>query len=274
VTSLRAADDEVVALDLKAELTEYMKKRESANADEAAKGEVGKVIGGTRGNKVLEYVSGSPNKARFRDVASDVFDYDELEKYGYGRLVTPIMENGGRRAMYELMDLPEPPVSERLKKKKKVPKLVIDLTGETDDARYKGLKMTQVLDDEEMGRALARAQKRSKEGKSLRPRLVEEDYVQPYADKRNVGPRETPQWTPEMLDEAGKKAGQAQAWARKARMGELKEIPTNSPWSRGGSARTASSSRSSCPWRSGTPVPRRWGRWVMDLGTRMRYGRC
>jgi hypothetical protein len=44
-------------------------------------------------------------------------------------------------------------------------------------------------------------------------------------DNKNVGPRQTPLWTPEKLDEAGKKAGQAQAWARKARMGALKKDP-------------------------------------------------
>ena len=44
-------------------------------------------------------------------------------------------------------------------------------------------------------------------------------------DNTNKGPRQTPLWTPEMLDEAGKKAGEAQAWARKARMGELKKDP-------------------------------------------------
>ena len=32
-------------------------------------------------------------------------------------------------------------------------------------------------------------------------------------------------WTPEKLDEAGRKAGKAQAWARKARLGELKKDP-------------------------------------------------
>jgi len=45
------------------------------------------------------------------------------------------------------------------------------------------------------------------------------------ADNTNVGPRQTPLWTPEKLDEAGKKAGEAQAWARRARMGELKRDP-------------------------------------------------
>lgn len=44
-------------------------------------------------------------------------------------------------------------------------------------------------------------------------------------DNTNKGPRQTPLWTPEKLDEAGKKAGEAQAWAKRARMGELKKDP-------------------------------------------------
>ena len=127
--------------------------------------------------------------------------------------------------MYELMGLPEPATPERLTKKKSAPKLVIDRTGATDKARYSGLKMSQAIDDDAMGKALEEAARKAKEGKSLRPRLVEEDYVRPYADNNNVGPRQTPIWTPEKLDEAGKKAGQAQAWARKAKMGELKKDP-------------------------------------------------
>ena len=142
---------------------------------------VGEVIGGTRGNLVLEYVSGSPNKQRVQEEVPDIFDYDELIKYGYSHLVSPIMENGGRRAMYQLMDIPEPATPERLAKKKSAPKLVIDRTGETDKARYSGLKVSQVLDDEAMGKALEEAAKKVKEGKSLRKRLVEEDYVLPYA---------------------------------------------------------------------------------------------
>ncbi len=50
-------------------------------------------------------------------------------------------------------------------------------------------------------------------------------HVDEKSDNTNKGPRQTPIWTPEKLDEAGKKAGQAQAWARKARMGELKNDP-------------------------------------------------
>jgi hypothetical protein len=221
-SSLFAVMDES---ELKAELSNYLKKREELNADVAAKQEVGKVIGGTRGNAVLEFVSGAPNKERIQEDVPDIFDYDELEKYGFSRLTTPIMKNGGRRAMYKLMGLPEPPPPKKVTQKKSAPKLVIDRTGATDAARYTGLKMTQAIDDDAMGRALQEAAEKVKRGESLRKRLVEEDYVMPYADNTNKGPRQTPLWTPEKLDEAGRKAGEAQAWARKARMGELKKDP-------------------------------------------------
>ncbi len=139
------------------------------------------MIGGTRGNLVLEYVSGAPNKQRIQEEAPEIFDYDELIKYGFAHLVTPIMENGGRRAIYQLMDLPEPATPKRVAKTKSAPKLVIDRTGENDEARYSGLKMTQALDDDAMGKALEEAARKVREGKSLRKRLVEEDYVVPYA---------------------------------------------------------------------------------------------
>ncbi|KAL3767390.1 hypothetical protein ACHAWO_010409 [Cyclotella atomus] len=214
--------------ELKAELAEYLKKREEVKADEVAKAEVGTVIGGTRGNKVLEFVSGSPNKARIQEEAPDIFDYDELIKYGYSHLTTPIMQNGGRRAMYRLMELPEPAIPERLTKKKSAPKLVIDRDGKTDRARYSGLKMTQALDDEVMSQVLQETINKVKEGKELREKLQEEDYVMPFADNKNKGPRQTPLWTAEKLDEAGKQAGRAQAWAKRARMGELKKDPYES----------------------------------------------
>ena len=100
----------------------------------------------------------------------------------YSDLVTPIMENGGRRAMYRLMGLPEP-AAPRIKKKS-APKLAIDRKGESDKARYSGLKMTQAMDDEAMGAALEEAQRKVKNGESLRKRLVEEDYVVPYAGEK------------------------------------------------------------------------------------------
>jgi hypothetical protein len=113
----------------------------------------------------------------------DIFDYEQLSKLGFSHLVTPIMNAGGRREMYSLMELPEPVIAERIKKSKKVPKLVIDTTGETDKARYSGLKITQITDDEEMGRQLAEFQRKSKEGLDVKPKLIEEDYVMPFAGK-------------------------------------------------------------------------------------------
>lgn len=42
------------------------------------------MIGGTKGNVILDYVSGSPNKPSIVEEAPNPFDYDELNKYGYG----------------------------------------------------------------------------------------------------------------------------------------------------------------------------------------------
>ena len=145
--------------------------------------EVGRVIGGTKGNAILEYVSGAPNKAQVIDEVPDIFDYNQLAKYGYSNLATPIMKAGGRREMYALMGLPEPVIANRIKAPKKFRKLVIDKTGETDKARYSGLKVTQITDDDEMGKKLAEYQEKSKKGENIKAKLVEEEYVQPFAGK-------------------------------------------------------------------------------------------
>jgi len=94
-------------------------------------------------------------------------------------LVTPIMNAGGRVEMYKLMDMEPPPM--KVKKKKVVPKLKIDRTGESDPARYTGLKMGQVLDDDEMAKALEEANRKKQKGESLRPKLEEETFVKPFA---------------------------------------------------------------------------------------------
>lgn len=88
--------------------------------------------------------------------------------------------------MYRLMDLTEPAVSDRINKPKSAPKLVIDRTGDNDRARYSGLKITQVLDDDAIGQALQETAKKIKEGKELRQKLEEEDYVMPFAGKPHV----------------------------------------------------------------------------------------
>lgn len=183
---LNAGKGDISIDEIKQQLTEYLAKRKEANADEAAKEIKGKIVGGTRGNAVLEFVSGAPVKERVIERSPDVFDYDELSKYGYSNLVKPIMDVvGGRRAVYNLMDM-EPPPLLGPPKKKIFTKLKFDRTGENDEARYTGLKMGQVLDDNVMGEALARANKKAKEGKQLRPVLMEETYVQPFAGTCNM----------------------------------------------------------------------------------------
>jgi hypothetical protein len=92
------------------------------------------------------------------------------------------MDLGGRRPVYELMEMEAPPLLGP-PKKKTAAKLVIDRNGENDRARYTGLKMGQVIDDNAMGEALARANKKAKEGKAMRPKLMEEEYERPFLGK-------------------------------------------------------------------------------------------
>ena len=66
------------------------------------------------------------------------------------------MELGGRRAVYELMEM-APPALAGPPPKKSAPKLVIDRDGKEDKARYSGLKMGQVLNDDVMAEALMKA---------------------------------------------------------------------------------------------------------------------
>ena len=61
--------------------------------DEIAKSQVGKVIGGSKGNPVIEFLSVAPNEIVV-DTIPDVFDYNELRKYGFGNLCTPIADAG------------------------------------------------------------------------------------------------------------------------------------------------------------------------------------
>jgi hypothetical protein len=134
------------------------------------------------------------------------------------------MEMGGRKAVYELMGMVAPPPPPK-EKTIQAPKLKIDRTGEDDKARYSGLKLGQILDDDTMAEALARANEKAKKGERLRPKLMEEDYEIPYADKRNIGPKQTPEWTVERIDEYTKRQGKAIDWARRARQGEFVKDP-------------------------------------------------
>ena len=192
---------------------------------------VGTVVGGTKGNLVLEYVSGAPNKASVLEEPPNPLDYDELVKYGFGHLVTRIMNAGGRPAMYDLLGLDAPVVAVRSKQIVSAPPLVIDLTGDADPAVYQGLRMGQVLDDVQQGRALQEVQQKIARGE--RPSASQvldqvEAFELPFADKRNTSPKQTPDWTVEQLDEWGRQQGRVEAWARKAKEGAFVKDPEES----------------------------------------------
>jgi hypothetical protein len=188
--------------------------------------EVGKVVGGTKGNAVLEYISGSPNKASTVETAPNALDYDQLTKYGYSNLVTPIMKAGGRLAMYRLLEMEVPDTSKSLKRLVvDAPELIIDREGKTDKARYSGLKLGQALDDDMQAEALANYQNKVARGEEVRQKLEEELFERPFADRRNVSPAMTPDWTADKLDEWGKQQGKAQAWAKRAKAGEFVKDP-------------------------------------------------
>mmetsp|Transcript_24581 Transcript_24581/g.28323 ORF Transcript_24581/g.28323 Transcript_24581/m.28323 type:complete len:420 (+) Transcript_24581:47-1306(+) len=214
---------------LKVELAKYLKVREESGVDDPAKKKKieKKDIGREFGKSILEFVSIVPNQA---EGTGYIFDYGELTKYGFRHLINPVMAAGGQRAMYSFMGLPEPPIPDRLKPKK-VPKLVIDRTGENDPARYSGLKVNQVIDDDLMGRKLDEMA-RKKAADKVKPKLIEETYVQPFASVKRSGNNNPlvkgDGWTPEMIDEEMKKQSEINDWARKAKLErELKKSQTD-----------------------------------------------
>lgn len=189
--------------------------------------EIGKIVGGTKGNVILEYVSGSPNKETVTIDPPNPLDYDELTKYGYGNLVTRIFNAGGRWKMYELLEMTPPPVKPKVVKV--TPPIVIDRFGE--QTRYQGLKLGQALNDDLQGAALKEVQRKIKKGERPASSKVLEEveaFERPFADKRNTGPKQTPDWTVEKLDEWGRQQGRVESWARKARQGAFVKDPMES----------------------------------------------
>jgi hypothetical protein len=186
------------------------------------------VIGGMKGNKILEFVSVSPNKPSVTTDIPNVLDYDELTKYGYGHLVTRIMNIGGRNKMYEIMNMDIPAIKPKVVKT--APKIVIDRdVGKS----YQGLKLNQIIDDNLQGMALQNVQRKVELGQRLSASSEEflneiENFELPFADKRNVGPKQTPDWTVEQIDEWGKQRGRVESWARNAKLGAYVNDPMES----------------------------------------------
>jgi len=187
--------------DLKVKLSEYLAKRKEMGEEKpSGKREDGNAVG--------------------------VFDYAELMKFGYSDVVDSIMDNGGRFAMYDLMGMAPPPLKPTQTEKVNV---VFDKEGTTDSGRYKGLRMSQAIDDDTLGEALVEAQRKSQAGESLRSKIEEEDYKMPFADRpKNPNPQ-LPDWTPERLDEYAARQGKVKDWVRdqqeKRARGELMKDP-------------------------------------------------
>ena len=128
--------------------------------------------------------------------------------------------------MYKLLGMDAPMV--KIKQIVSAPPLVIDRTGESDPAVYRGLRLGQMLDDELQGQALQEVQQKIARGE--RPAVSQvleqvESFEVPFADKRNTGPKQTPDWTVEKLDEWGRRQGRVEAWARKAKEGVFVNDP-------------------------------------------------
>jgi hypothetical protein len=108
----KGKDDNEINLEfLKTELQKYLELRETMKADEVSKAKAGKIVGGSKGNVFLEYISAIPTTPIELE-ESYPFDYDELTKYGFSHCVKPIMQlPGGRRDAYILMNMVPPRVS-------------------------------------------------------------------------------------------------------------------------------------------------------------------
>ena len=114
--------------------------------------------------------------------------------------------------------------SQRLKPQKPR-EFIIDREGKTDEARYKGFR---AVSDDDIAQQLEMMRKSKQDGSSIsgKKNTWEESYVQPFSDKNKVRPANwQPEWTPEMIDEEGRRRGETYNWARKAREEKKKIDP-------------------------------------------------
>jgi hypothetical protein len=175
-----------------------------------------KTIGGSKGNIILEWVSGAPNKETVVDEPATIFDYDELEKYGFRKLATPIMNAGGRLAMYRLLDMDMPEIKSK-PKPEDAPEVVLDQMDAFDTSRYQGMRLGLKMDDAVMAQALQDSIEKQRLSVDMRSSIAEQEYDVPSADKRSTSPRMTPDWTSERVDDTVRRQGSAISWARQTR---------------------------------------------------------
>jgi hypothetical protein len=210
---------EVLIARLKQELGEYLEKRRSATlstpTDENAPK---KVVGGTRGNAILEFISVSPAPEReLTTRPPDVFDYDELDKYGYGKLATLMMQAGGRLQFYQYFGL-DTPVAPPVKDvyyadENSVPILLAAPT-------YTGLQLGLLQDDDAQGQALERARKNKNtktdnEAPQKTQSLLTQRGRKTSSGAAFMAPKG--EWTVERLDAWSRQQKELQVWANRER---------------------------------------------------------
>jgi hypothetical protein len=204
---------------LKQELGEYLEKRRSSTSSKPNDENVPKkVVGGTRGNAILDFISVSP--APERELTSrppDVFDYDELDKYGYGKLATLMMQAGGRLQFYQYFGL-DTPVAPPVKDvyyadENSVPILLAA-------PKYTGLQLGLLQDDDAQGQALERARQNKKTKTDNEAPQKTQSLLTQRGRKTSGGAALTApkgEWTVERLDAWSRQQKELQVWANRER---------------------------------------------------------
>jgi hypothetical protein len=203
---------EALIVQLKHELGEYLAKRRSQTVTSNNQNSNTKVVGGTRGNVILEFISVSPAQERELTRPSDVFDYDELAQYGYGRLATQMMQVGGRLQFYDYfgLDTPiAPPVKDIFTSEKNSASILLE------PPKYTGLQLGLLQNDDAQGQALERARKNN--NKKEEPPKPQTLLTQ--RGRRTNGAALVPKgdWTVERLDAWSRQQKELQIWANRER---------------------------------------------------------
>mmetsp|Transcript_2559 Transcript_2559/g.3779 ORF Transcript_2559/g.3779 Transcript_2559/m.3779 type:complete len:331 (-) Transcript_2559:220-1212(-) len=208
--SLRLAKSNV---DLKEELAKYLEKREEL-AEEVAKLEADQIKRRDRKNPILDYIGFEIKESEEKN-PREVFDYDELDKYGFGYLAGPIMEAGGRLQMYKLMDMEVPDTSIEFKENSQEIVLNKDGASSLGENGYKGMKMNTLLNDDLLGQQLQQAQERQKE----------KSEIGADKSKKTKASTKDAYWTSERIDEYAKRQGEIYDWARESKSGRFVKDP-------------------------------------------------
>jgi len=148
-------------------------------------------------NAILDFTSMSPPPVKPLS-GDDPLTYSELVARGYGHLVTPLMNAGGRYAFFSRLGL-SPPKPKEVRVARSV-----EIDRDSPVGEYSGLKLMQVTDDEVMAAALESTREEGGEG---------EAYI-PFAGKRQAGSDANA--NARRLDEEGERRGRREAEARRS----------------------------------------------------------